>query len=85
MASPANRKKAPPIVIPLYNDIKVIDMTPLVTLLTATPILAPCARSLNGNISELYTHVIGPIPIEKNATYDSTIATASTTAHIIFS
>ena len=54
-------------------DKNVIVTTPAVTLFTITPALTPCARSFVGKISEVYTHVIGPVPIEKNATYDNII------------
>jgi len=52
----------------LQRDRKVIEITPLVTLFTMAPIATPWARNLSGKISELYTHVMGPDPIEKVAT-----------------
>ncbi|KAJ6814879.1 putative polyol transporter 5 [Iris pallida] len=63
----------------------VIVSTPLVTRLTPTPMLAPCARSLSGKISDVYTHVIGPSPIEKKATYRRIDAMHIAIAHVSLS
>ena len=49
-------------------------MAPLMIRFIAVPSAQPCARSRSGKISELYTHAIGPIPIENDATNASTDA-----------
>jgi hypothetical protein len=55
-------------VMALDRDRKVMEMTPLVRRLHATPTAKPSACTYSGNISEVYTPVIGPRPTEKKVT-----------------
>lgn len=65
MLAIAVNKEGPSMMIALYNH---KNITSLTTRFKATPIAYPYARSLGGKISELYTHMISPILIKKNAT-----------------
>ncbi|KAK3034349.1 hypothetical protein RJ639_032247 [Escallonia herrerae] len=60
----------------------VIATTPLTNRFTDTARLEPCARSLIGKISDEYTHVMGPSPIEKNETSAHTATTHNAMAHM---
>nr|CAB3466033.1 unnamed protein product [Digitaria exilis] len=53
---------------------KVMITTPHATRFIAVPSPAPWPRSRSGRISELYTHAMGPSPMEKNTTYATTAA-----------
>ena len=60
----------------------VMATTPLTNRFTDTAMLVPCARSLVGNISDEYTHVMGPSPIEKKDTSAHTATTHKAIAHV---
>lgn len=77
-------KNVPPMVIFFDSDVNVSTMIPLLSRFTATVMLAPTPLSRSGNISDVYTHVIGRSPIEKKAVLDKMVVTHSPIAHVSF-